>query len=1019
MNTRELFQSPPSEFRGKPFWALNGRLEEAEMRRQIGVFQEMGLGGAFLHSRVGLGTPYLSDEWFKLMRACADECKKRKMEAWLYDEDRWPSGAAGGLVTKDEKYRIRMLSMETVEPAKYSPDPRDIAAFAAVVDGSKASGVRPFKAGTDAKPGESVLVFRVIVQGVSPWYNDAAYLDTMSPEAVWKFIQVTHDAYAREMGSDFGTVVPGIFTDEPNYFGGGWNSRNELPWTGGIPEAFERRYGYDLLGRLPELFYTVDGETYSRVRRDFYDCATHLFVESFSGQIGRWCGTHGIRFTGHVLCEETLRTQTGFVGAAMRFYEYMQAPGIDILTGQVLKRPGGREPEYLTAKQCASALRQFGRTWMLSELYGCTGWQFTFAEHKAVGDWQAAMGVNLRCPHLSYYTMAGEAKRDYPASISYQSPWCKDYGLVEDYFSRVGVMLTGGEPVRDIAVIHPIESGWGVNIPGDSGKIDDLNGKLEEVQRILLEEHLDFDYVDEDILSRHGSVSATEFRVAQASYRTIVVPPMITIRKSTLDMLGRFVDGGGTVVFVQPVPVRTDSDLSIAAAELARRSATCPLDREKLVSALLAPGKLRRVSVSDVDGSQCRPVLYMMRREPKTGRTTVFLCNTIQASGTKALTVRIPAKGQVQEWDPVTGEVWVADARADGDDSVVATSMAGSGSRLFVVDPAADSSLKPRPEPKEIRHEAVNPAAWAVRLDEPNAMPLDMPEYSISGGDWKEPTEILKVDRVVRDAAGLRHRGGAMVQPWADTTPPDLKTVPVRLRYRFAADTVPASACHLVMEFPEKFRVSLNGKPLATNHTDGWWIDRSFNRIVLPVGSIKKGDNELLLETDYGPKSGLECLYLAGDFGARWENRKAVLTAPVKNLKLGDWRSQGLPCYTGMVSYSATVAIPAGSGNRVMLALPAWDGTLVKISVNGKKAGRIAWPPYETDITPALIPGNNLVEITVVSSRRNLLGPLHLKELYPGWTGPGEFVSDGDRFTPDYVSVPYGLMEPPLISYRQ
>ena len=47
--------------------------------------------------------------------------------------------------------------------------------------------------------------------------------------------------------------------------------------------------------------------------------------------------------------------------------------------------------------------------------------------HKAVGDWQALFGINLRCPHLSWYTMEGEAKRDYPASIFYQSAWWKDY----------------------------------------------------------------------------------------------------------------------------------------------------------------------------------------------------------------------------------------------------------------------------------------------------------------------------------------------------------------------------------------------------------------------------------------------------------------------------------------------------------------------------------------------------------------------------------------------------------------
>ena len=83
MDYQKQFASPSSEYRGKPFWAWNGPLDEVELRRQIRVFKEMGLGGAFMHSRVGLATPYLSDEWFSLVNACVEEAKSQEMEAWL------------------------------------------------------------------------------------------------------------------------------------------------------------------------------------------------------------------------------------------------------------------------------------------------------------------------------------------------------------------------------------------------------------------------------------------------------------------------------------------------------------------------------------------------------------------------------------------------------------------------------------------------------------------------------------------------------------------------------------------------------------------------------------------------------------------------------------------------------------------------------------------------------------------------------------------------------------------------
>ena len=91
------FANPGSAYRGKPFWSWNGELTKEELIRQVHVMKAMGLGGFFMHSRTGLITEYLGDEWFRLTNACADEGEKTDMEAWLYDEDRWPSGSARGL----------------------------------------------------------------------------------------------------------------------------------------------------------------------------------------------------------------------------------------------------------------------------------------------------------------------------------------------------------------------------------------------------------------------------------------------------------------------------------------------------------------------------------------------------------------------------------------------------------------------------------------------------------------------------------------------------------------------------------------------------------------------------------------------------------------------------------------------------------------------------------------------------------------------------------------------------------
>ena len=102
------FKNPGVEHRAKPFWSWNGELTTEELMRQIDVMEDMGFGGFFMHSRTGLQTEYLGEDWFRLTNECADEAKKRGLEAWLYDEDRWPSGIAGGRVTQNPAYRMRL-----------------------------------------------------------------------------------------------------------------------------------------------------------------------------------------------------------------------------------------------------------------------------------------------------------------------------------------------------------------------------------------------------------------------------------------------------------------------------------------------------------------------------------------------------------------------------------------------------------------------------------------------------------------------------------------------------------------------------------------------------------------------------------------------------------------------------------------------------------------------------------------------------------------------------------------------
>lgn len=85
----DIFKSPPSEYRGAPFWGWVTKQEKQSTVGQIEMLEEMGMGGFHMHTRVGLDIPYLGEEFMSIVEGCVDEAKKRGMSAFLYDEDRY------------------------------------------------------------------------------------------------------------------------------------------------------------------------------------------------------------------------------------------------------------------------------------------------------------------------------------------------------------------------------------------------------------------------------------------------------------------------------------------------------------------------------------------------------------------------------------------------------------------------------------------------------------------------------------------------------------------------------------------------------------------------------------------------------------------------------------------------------------------------------------------------------------------------------------------------------------------
>lgn len=1006
-NLVERFKNPGSDLRGKPFWSWNGELDRDELLRQVYVMKEMGFGGFFMHSRTGLITEYLGEEWFKLINEISDEAEKIGMEAWLYDEDRWPSGTAGGIVTKNPEYRMQYLRMRTIKAEDFVNDTKTVACFAAKVDQNKLYSYKLIQNRKEAAGFDTVLVFETILMDNDSNYNGYCYLDTMNKDAVQAYIESTHEKYKDNCGNRLGSSIKGIFTDEPHHgalFGGFGLSDPErfnlAPYSYRLFAQFKERYGYDLIDVLPELFMQKDDEFISPVKLNYAELIQNLFLENFVQPIEDWCNENKMIFTGHFLHEDSLTCQVAMFGSLMRGYEIMSYPGVDVLTEF--------NYNWNIVKQLTSVARQTGKKWLLSELYGCTGWQFNFESHKNVGDWQALFGISLRCQHLLWYTMEGEGKRDYPASIFHQSSWYKEYKAVEDYFSRFNLLMMQGNPLCEVLYITPIESvmaqigvRWCDGLTPVYQDIIEIEKDYKNISDWLYASQTDFDFGDEDMISRLYKIVKKDGRtllcVGEAQYAEVVIGGMRTMRESTRTILKQFIDEGGRVIFVGNAPKYIDAVASDKINELTGKAVCVAMDKEELTKAV-KEGEKAYVTTNK-DG------LFLQARVDENGKMFVVALNPDRNKGAENVVITILKDGYLENWDMATGERFSMGQSENGKVEITVDFAPGQ-EHVFVVNPAKENL--PQKEQLVVKEEVVLDKIISYELLEENMLMLDMAEYRINGGDWQPKKEVLRVDRAVRDEFSIPHRGGSMLQPWYLGK----RELPVQglveLKFDFDASYIPTSPVYLCMERPDHFVVKVNGNEIKA--IDDFWVDISFIKMPVDLNILKIGKNVVTIETKFTEATNLEALYLIGDFGVKVDGCYSTVIPLPENLTIGNVVEQGLPFYGGKINYKMEVTKTA---TNAIVELNELTAACVVVNPN-KEAKVVGWQPYTANVS---VDGN--VVLQYILTRRNTFGPLHQYPLNAGGYGPGNFLTGGEGYKDDYNFYPNGMMKPATLKIIQ
>ncbi len=1014
MRMKEDFMNPPNQFRPIPFWSWNDELDSKEIKYQIEELKKGGNGGFFMHARSGLKTKYLSKEWFDAIQTGIETAKKENMNAWIYDEEGWPSGFAGGIVPEQSPdFHAKYITLHEFQEISEIEKDKVMFCYRFNTETKEFSKVEDSvleDSGSLLTDNEKILaVYR---------HTNPFYIDTLNKRAVDYFLKCTHDAYYERFGDAFGKEMLGFFTDEPRLT---CNNFGDIAWSDDLPETFKMRHGYDICEHLPVLFMEL--EDYEKYRYDFWETVSFMFTEYYMKEIYNWCEAHKCKVTGHIMMEESIFSQMTSTAGVMPFYEYMHVPGIDWLRKRI--------DSPVIGKQVGSVACQLGKKQILTESFALCGWNVSFEELKWIAEWQFVNGVNQICQHLMGYTIKGVRKRDYPPSHFTQQTWWREAAKFNDYLGRLCVALSEGDQTADVLLLHPMRSGFLAFDGTRTDAIRRLDNGFVKASACLSGSHISYHYGDETIIKRHGSIEKGFFQIGCIRYKTVILPCMYAIDKVTLSLLIEFASQGGTILSLGELPHFTNGDeemlgqLASVVKKVAFENVRKVMEDEHLVTLAI------RQEEKEVEA------ISYLQRETKDGMV-YFLVNHDQEHDYFTDVHFLTGTGNVIQLIPETGEMKALPTNHIGNQSVASLKFEPMQSYLLLfqskdcveesllIDVGIDETTD------EITHETTNETTerikdirrdeltentkdagtdestkdqierqivyplkeWKVQEISLNSYTLDSCRYRLDNGEWQPATATIKLQNILLE----------MKRP-----------VEVEMKYEFQVqmDLDKNKKFYLVVEDAKLYDIYVNQVKLTfdVEHIE-WWKDKSFQKVLIKP-FVKNGSNEVLLKTTFKQPQKvydvlfgenvyeteknkitydieLESIYLLGDFGVISKSpftrieRKAMLTdGPFeivnepKVFHSNDFTMEGLLFFAGELSVTQSLYIAREDEKRVILNFGKQNAPMMNVFVNGVLVKNSLWAPYEVDMTDVVNNGENEVMMQLYASNRNLLGPHH------------------------------------------
>ena len=1042
----------------------NDRMDEESIRTAFDTLASQGVKETFFFPSFGITSEYLSEDYFHEFELALAEAKRRGMKLWLYDEYSWPSGFAGGkLIETCPTAAASSLAFSGLAVDTDTVLPENTVAVYRREPDHWQNITQQVKEKSVIEP-NALLVVRNRA-GREVRLAGGVYCDMMQKGVTEKFIELTHEGYLKHSGGEFGKTIPGVFTDEMTLRRAG-----PFPWTDDLPEWFEKKFGYSILDVLPLLNDDPDTVlpggrrvTAFEARHHYLSTLLDLVVQRWAVPIFQFCEDHDIAATGHYGEHEWSSLMHNVDAGSL--YMWQQQPAIDLIFNQWSDAQNGQAGNVRIVRELGSVASQTNRQRASAETTGASGWGILPSDLKRLTDWLFVLGMTHPMEMGPQFSVRGMKKYDDGPSLFYHMPYWSDFHLLLEYNRRVSYLLSQGRRPVDTLILQPTTTLW-KNLR-DRKQCAAIASSFCELLQKCEAAQIEYEIGNENIMAHLGSAEeAGILSIGPARYRRVVMPECFdNIEQSTLDLLSRFVENGGSVILLGTVP-RTISGTPAAESDAAETFSRL-FDQEKILplpSDLTFPvslpagvytagreqflttawnGSTQFLSAdSDTEGDFSIRYLYHQRKITTDGEILFFVNSN--RDGERSFRCRLfpdsPDKcwADVLHCDLFTGEVSpypikpvTVDGRAGVEISVTLPPI-GSLALVFKEGTAPAAERKPPVFTQKII--APDAAPTIERLDD-NVMFLNYGTLVLDGQVAAENQYYRALDQK------MWHHFGYENNPWCHL--PQRKRDLVdrtfepgkgyQTRWTFTIDpSYFASGTDrpffAVVEEPKKFTISCNGQTVTPSQE--WWFDRSAKKVDIR-SAIQAGENELTLSLE---TMDIFCevvpIYLLGDFDVVETSDGFKITAPTQKTWSDDpeslfWTNLGMPFYGQRVAYRETFTVDKDDSCRYFAQLPRlgylgrepgvdWNAATAHIRVNGQEAGVVYCEPCRLEVTGLLKTGANTVEVILTASPRNWCGP-HFKGKY--------YIERGyyDDFTPfpdqppagnQYDLIPYGLTRP-------